>query len=89
TAQVAHKQAQHLARHLPAWIEGRVEIPAFTYRNAGGLVSLARYDAYGNLEQHGLIAGGTFRGWVAQAGHALLYRAHQSRLHGFWIGGLM
>ena len=89
TAQVAHRQAQHLARHLPAWLEKGVEIPDLRYRNAGGLVSLARYDAYGNLEQHGLIAGGSFRGWAAKAGHALLYRAHQSRLHGFWTGALM
>lgn len=89
TAQVAHQQALHLARHLPAWLMQGTEMPAFGYRNAGGLVSLARFDAYGHLEQHGLIAGGSFRGWAAQAGHALLYRAHQSRLHGFWIGGLM
>ena len=89
TAQVAHKQAQHLARYLPGLLTDGDEIPAFEYRNAGGLISLARYDAYGNLERHGLIAGGFFRGWAAQAGHALLYRAHQSRLHGFWIGSLM
>lgn len=89
TAQVAHRQAQHLAQHLPTWLLDGMDVPAFTYRNAGGLVSLARYDAYGNLEQYGVVAGSSFRGWAARAGHAMLYRAHQSRLHGFWAGGLL
>jgi NADH dehydrogenase len=88
TAQVAHQQAAHLIRHLPAWIEGR-ELPPFTFRDFGSLVSLGGYGAYGSLGKFGLFRGGFIQGRVAQLGHVLLYRSHQSRLHGFWRGSLL
>ncbi|WP_112384123.1 NAD(P)/FAD-dependent oxidoreductase [Sphingomonas carotinifaciens] len=85
TAQVAFRQAVYLGRHLPAMIAGR-SVPDFRYRDAGALVSLADYDAYGALGDFGFFKGGIkngfFRGRLAQAGHALLYRRHQARLHG-------
>ncbi|WP_427145239.1 NAD(P)/FAD-dependent oxidoreductase [Rhizobium pisi] len=87
-AQVAHQQASHLIRHLPGWLEGR-ELPSFSYRDFGSIVSLGGYGAYGSLGQLGLFTGGFIRGRVAQLGHVLLYRSHQSRLHGFWRGGLI
>ncbi len=87
-AQVAHQQASHLIRHLPGWLEGR-ELPSFSYRDFGSIVSLGGYGAYGSLGQFGLFGGGFIRGRVAQLGHVLLYRSHQSRLHGFWRGGLI
>ena len=66
-------------------IAGR-SVPDFRYRDAGALVSLADYDAYGALGDFGFFKGGIkngfFRGRLAQAGHALLYRRHQARLHG-------
>jgi NADH dehydrogenase len=89
TAQVAHQQAQHLIRHLPAVVMRGAPIPDFAYRDFGALVSLADYDAYGSLGKFGLFRGVTFRGRLAQLSHAMLYRSHQARLHGFWRGGLL
>lgn len=89
TAQVAHQQAQHLIGNLPGFLlEGR-PIPDFRYHDFGSLVSLADYDAYGSLGKLGLLKGGTIRGRLAQLSHAMLYRAHQARLYGFWRGGLV
>jgi NADH dehydrogenase len=88
TAQVAHQHARHLINHLPDWLDGK-QIPDFSYRNFGSLVSLAQYDAYGSLGKFGLFRGGSIKGHLAQLSHALLYRAHQSRIHGFWKGGLV
>ncbi|THK35769.1 NAD(P)/FAD-dependent oxidoreductase [Ensifer sp. MPMI2T] len=87
-AQVAHQQASHLIRHFPDWLEGRA-LPPFTFRDFGSIVSLGGYGAYGSLGQFGLFKGGFLRGRVAQLGHIFLYRSHQSRLHGFWRGGLI
>ncbi len=88
TAQVAHQQAGHLIRHLPDWLEGKALAP-FKYRDFGGIVSLGGYGAYGSLGKFGFFNGGFLRGHVARLGHILLYRSHQSRLHGFWRGGLL
>ena len=89
TAQVAHQHAQHLVRHLPNWLLRQQPMPPFSYRDFGALVSLAQYDAYGSLGKFGLFRGGSIRGRFAQLSHAMLYRAHQSRLHGFWRGSLI
>jgi NADH dehydrogenase len=88
TAQVAHQQAAHLIRHLPARLKGKA-LPPFTFRDFGSLVSLGGYGAYGSLGKFGFFKGGFIQGHVAQLGHVLLYRSHQSRLHGFWRGGLL
>jgi NADH dehydrogenase len=64
-------------------------IPPFRYRDFGSLVSLGGYDAFGSLGKFGFFGGGFIRGRVAQFGHAMLYRSHQARLHGFWRGGLI
>jgi NADH:ubiquinone reductase (H+-translocating) len=88
TAQVAHQQAAHLIRHLPAWLGGG-ELPPFRYREFGSLVSLGGYGAYGSLGQFGLFSNGFIKGRVAQLGHVMLYRSHQARLHGFWRGNLL
>lgn len=89
TAQVAHQQAQHLVRHLPARIERQQPIPDFAYRDFGSLVSLGEYDAFGSLGKFGLFNGQTIRGRLAQLSHAMLYRSHQARLHGAFRGGLL
>lgn len=88
TAQVAHQQARHLARHLPAWLEG-APMPGFRYRDFGSLVSLGRYNAFGSLGRFGFFRGGFVRGRFAQLSHIMLYRSHQARLHGFWRGSLL
>ncbi|SFD61272.1 NAD(P)/FAD-dependent oxidoreductase [Paracidovorax konjaci] len=89
TAQVAHQQAQHLIRHLPEFFRRDVPVPDFRHRDFGSLVSLSEYDAYGSLGKTGLLKGTTFKGWLAQFSHVLLYRSHQARLHGFWRGGML
>ncbi len=88
TAQVAHQQALYLTRHLPDLLAGR-PAPDFRYRDFGSLVSLGGYDAFGSLGKFGFLKGWFIRGRVAQLGHALLYRSHQVRLHGFWRGSLL
>ena len=89
TAQVAHQQAQHLIRYLPGAVQQGKSIPDFVYRDFGALVSLGDYDAYGSLGKFGLFKGVTIRGRLAQFSHVMLYRSHQSRLYGFWRGGLV
>ncbi|WP_149538668.1 NAD(P)/FAD-dependent oxidoreductase [Siccirubricoccus phaeus] len=88
TAQVAHQQARYLARWMPDLLTAR-PVPNFTYRDFGSLVSLGGFDAYGSLGKFGFFKGGFIRGRVAQLGHAMLYRSHQARLHGFWHGSLL
>lgn len=89
TAQVAHQQAQHLIRHLLGAALHGAPMPEFVYRDFGSLVSLGDYDAFGSLGKFGLFKGLTIRGRLAQFSHVMLYRSHQSRLYGFWRGGLL
>lgn len=89
TAQVAGQQARHLGRHLPRALADGVPVPPFAYHDFGALVSLADYDAYGSLGKFGFFKGATIRGRLAQLSHAMLYRRHQARVHGFWRGGLL
>ncbi|ROR20228.1 NADH dehydrogenase [Comamonas sp. BIGb0124] len=88
TAQVAHQQAQYLINHLESLLQGQ-DVPHYRYRDMGALVSLGHFDAYGSLGKFGFFKGGFIKGRVAQLSHVLLYRAHQSRLYGFWRGGLI
>lgn len=88
TAQVAHQQARYLAERLPDLLAGR-PVPDFSYHDFGSLVSLGGFDAYGSLGKFGFFKGGFIRGRMAQLGHAMLYRSHQARLHGFWHGSLL
>lgn len=89
TAQVAHQQARHLIRHLPAFMAAGTPVPDFRYRHFGAVVALGEYDAFASLGRTGLFKGVTLRGRLAQLSHSLLYRSHQSRIHGFWRGGLL
>jgi NADH:ubiquinone reductase (H+-translocating) len=89
TAQVAHQQATHLAKHLPAYLARGQAIPPFSYHDFGALVSLADYDAFGALGRTGVLKGLTLRGRLARYSHELLYRGHQARLHGPVKGTLL
>jgi NADH dehydrogenase len=89
TAQVAHQQAQHLRQVAHQVLAAGATVPPFRFRDFGALVSLADYDAFGSLGQFGFFDGGIIRGRLAQLSHAMLYRSHQARLHGFWRGGLL
>lgn len=88
TAQVAHQQARYLIRHLEDLLLGKPVVP-YRYRDFGALVSLGHFDAYGSLGKFGFFEGGFIKGRAAQLSHAMLYRSHQSRLYGFWRGGLI
>jgi NADH dehydrogenase len=87
TAQVAHQQARHLARQLPAWLIGRRMKP-FRYRDRGLLVSIAGYDAVGVVGHYGPLPGHFIRGRLAQLSYAMLHRLHQIELHGLRRGAM-
>ncbi|MGI4877189.1 MAG: NAD(P)/FAD-dependent oxidoreductase [Janthinobacterium lividum] len=79
TAQVAHQQAAHIARHLdPAAPE---RLPPFRYRDFGSLVALGDYGGWGTIGRY-TFGGNRLQGLVARLGHALLYRQHQLVLYG-------
>lgn len=93
TAQVAHQQARHLARHFPARLKGTL-LPPFHYVQRGSLVSLGDYDAFGSLGRLGVLRGAIIEGWLARLSYALLYRQFQLVVHGarvplIWAAGLL
>ena len=86
-AQAAHQQASMLVRSMKARIQGG-ELPRFTYRDHGSLVSLSSYSAVGNLMGN-LGSDVKLEGWLARMFYASLYRQHQLALHGFLRTGLL
>ncbi|WDD92068.1 NAD(P)/FAD-dependent oxidoreductase [Burkholderia sp. FERM BP-3421] len=82
TAQVATQQAEFLAKHLPAWLDGR-PLPDFAFHDFGSLVSISDYNAFGTLGRFGFFRSAFIKGRFAQLSHAMLYRHHQQALHGF------
>lgn len=80
-AQAAHQQAKLLAKNLVNKLEGK-PLADFRYRDHGSLVSLARYDAVGNLMRSSASRGLFLEGWLARQAYASLYRMHQFSIHG-------
>ncbi|TVP49249.1 MAG: NAD(P)/FAD-dependent oxidoreductase [Halomonas sp.] len=80
-AQAAHQQAKFLAKNLINQLDGK-PLQAFRYRDHGSLVSLARYDAVGNLMRSSASKGLFLEGWLARKAYASLYRMHQLSIHG-------
>lgn len=80
-AQAAHQQAKLLAKNLVNKLEGK-PLADFRYRDHGSLVSLARYDAVGNLMRSSASRGLFLEGWLARQAYASLYRMHQLSIHG-------
>ena len=61
----------------------------FKYRDYGSLVSLSEYSTVGNLMGN-LMKGTLFiEGWVARIVYRMLYRRHQSAVHGLFATGLL
>ncbi|HIH2744780.1 TPA: NAD(P)/FAD-dependent oxidoreductase [Burkholderia lata] len=83
TAQVATQQAQHLAKHLPAWLQQGRALQDFSFHDFGALVSISDYNAFGTLGNFGFFTGMSIKGRFAHMSHAMLYRRHQLALHGF------
>ena len=80
-AQAAHQQAKLLAKNLANHLDNK-PLRAFDYRDHGSLVSLARYDAVGNLMRSSASRGLFLEGWLARQCYASLYRMHQLSIHG-------
>ncbi|HWQ38200.1 MAG TPA: NAD(P)/FAD-dependent oxidoreductase [Burkholderiales bacterium] len=80
-AQAAHQQASHLARWLPAHLQGQ-SVPPWTYRDFGSLVSLGKYSTVGSLM--GAITRGSLmiEGLFARLMYISLYKMHEYALHG-------
>ncbi|RUR36076.1 NAD(P)/FAD-dependent oxidoreductase [Vreelandella populi] len=87
TAQAVRQQAGVLADNIGKALEGKPLKP-FKFRNKGSLVSLARYDAVGNLMRSGASRGLFLEGWLARNAYASLYRMHQVSIHGVPKTGL-
>lgn len=82
-AQAAHQQASFLVKAIDARLKGQ-NLPTFTYRDFGSLVSLGKFSAVGNL-MGGLIGGSMFiEGLFARVMYTSLYRMHVAALHGVW-----
>ncbi|MFG6668030.1 NAD(P)/FAD-dependent oxidoreductase [Halomonas sp. HNIBRBA4712] len=86
-AQAVRQQAGVLADNLGRALEGK-ELKPFKYKDNGSLVSLARYDAVGNLMRGGASRGLFLEGWMARNAYASLYRMHQVSIHGVPKTGL-
>ena len=80
-AQAAHQQAKLLAKNLVSHLDNK-PLKEFDYRDHGSLVSLARYDAVGNLMRSSASRGLFLEGWLARQCYASLYRMHQLSIHG-------
>lgn len=80
-AQAAHQQAKLLAKNIVKRLDGK-PLADFRYRDHGSLVSLARYDAVGNLMRSSASKGLFLEGWLARQAYASLYRMHQLSIHG-------
>ncbi|SAL61969.1 FAD-dependent pyridine nucleotide-disulfide oxidoreductase [Caballeronia choica] len=81
-AQVAHQQAQFLARALRSRVEGK-PLPEFAYRDAGTLVGFGREGTIGSLSNSLLTRPVFVDGWFATAVYKLIYRKHVMTLTGF------
>ncbi|RFD19058.1 NAD(P)/FAD-dependent oxidoreductase [Komagataeibacter melaceti] len=81
TAQAARQQAHHLARTLPAWMNGGTLAP-FSFHNKGAVVALGDYNGWGTFPGGSVFGGGWLRGISARMVHLMLYRQHQFELYG-------
>lgn len=79
-AQTAHQQASFLVRALVARLE-KEPLPRFRYRDYGSLISLSSRDTIGSLMGN-LLGSVNVRGWFARLMYLMLYRMHQTALHG-------
>jgi len=86
-AQSAHQMATTVYKNLRASIDGK-PLKTFKYRDFGSLISLAHFDAVGNLMGGGAGRGLFIEGKLAKFFYASLYRMHQRAIHGTLKTGL-
>jgi NADH dehydrogenase len=84
-AQAASQMAATVAANLDRLMQGK-PLQAFVYRDRGSLVSLGRYEAFGNLM--GNLVGGQMavEGFLARLLYQSLYRLHLLAVHGWFKG---
>lgn len=86
-AQSAHQMASMVYKNLRATMDGK-PLKSFKYRDFGSLISLAHFDAVGNLMGGGAGRGLFIEGKLAKFFYASLYRMHQRAIHGALKTGL-
>ncbi|MCM2131144.1 NAD(P)/FAD-dependent oxidoreductase [Larsenimonas rhizosphaerae] len=86
-AQAAHQQANLLFRNILAAMENK-PLKDFNYRDLGSLISLAHFDAVGNLMRSSSSRGLFVEGKLAKLFYVSLYRMHQRAVHGTARAGL-
>ena len=87
-AQSAHQMAALTYRNVINQYRQK-PLQTFTYRDYGSLVSLSQYSTVGNLMGN-LMRGSLFiEGWIARLVYRLLYRRHQSAVHGVFATALI
>ncbi|WP_163835475.1 NAD(P)/FAD-dependent oxidoreductase [Spartinivicinus ruber] len=88
-AQVAYQQAVYLSKAIAHLITKPAnetkQYPNFSFHDHGSLVSFSRYGAVGQL-MGGLLKGSLMlEGILARWSYQMLYRMHQSSLHGYFL----
>ncbi|MDA3919670.1 MAG: NAD(P)/FAD-dependent oxidoreductase [Salinisphaera sp.] len=86
-AQSAHQMATTVYKNLRASLDAK-PLKAFKYRDFGSLISLAHFEAVGNLMGGGAGRGLFIEGKLAKFFYASLYRMHQRAIHGIFKTGL-
>lgn len=81
-AQAAHQQASLLVRSMHRRLAGK-NLPTFSYRDHGSLISLGNFDTVGNLMGRLVGRSVKIQGFLARLLYLSLYRQHQMALHGF------
>jgi NADH dehydrogenase len=79
-AQAAHQQASLLVKSIKLRLEN-AELPEYTYKDYGSLISLSKFSAVGNLMGN-LTGSVMLEGWLARMFYVSLYRMHQMALYG-------
>ena len=80
-AQAAHQQASLLVKSMHRRLAGK-NLPIFTYRDHGSLISLGNFDTVGNLMGRLVGRSVKIQGFLARLLYLSLYRQHQMALHG-------
>jgi len=83
-AQAAHQQASMLLKSIKMRVNGKTDLPLYTYRDYGSLVNLGKYSTVGSLM--GSVGGGSLfiEGMFASLMYRSLYKMHLMALHGFF-----
>ena len=85
-AQAAHQQASMLVKSMKLRLQGKTELPQYTYVDYGSLINMSRYSTVGSLMGNvmKLWSQSVFvEGILARIVYLSLYKMHQVALHGY------